>query len=193
MATGKKSSVLDYKPLGPATWADFEELFGSRGACGGCWCMSWRLSRADFNSGKGERNKALMRGAVIAGENPGILLYEDGQAIGWCSLGPRETFPALERSRVWKPVDDKPVWSISCFFVRKGYRTRGVSVTLLQAAIDFARKSGAKILEGYPQELEGKKLPDVFVWTGLAASYRKAGFEEAARRSAAKPIMRYEL
>lgn len=155
--------------------------------------MSWRISRADFNSGKGETNKARMRAAVLAGEKPGIMLYEDGKAVAWCSLGPRETFPALDRSRVWKPVDEKPVWSISCFFVRKGYRNRGLSVKLLNAAQDFARSEGARTLEGYPQDLKGKKLPDAFVWTGLSESYDRAGFKVVARRSPAKPIVRIEL
>jgi GNAT superfamily N-acetyltransferase len=190
MATRKKP---DYRPLTLDTWSDFEELFGSRGACGGCWCMSWRLKHAEFEAGKGAKNKSRIKKLAASATPPGIMLYEDGQAVAWCSLGPRETFPRLEGSRVWKPVDDQPVWSISCFFVRKGFRNRGLSVKLLNAAKDFAKQHGARILEGYPQELKGKRLPDVFVWTGLAASYEHAGFEVAARRSPAKPIMRFEL
>lgn len=102
----------------------------------------------------------------------------------------REEFVALARSRVWQPVDDQPVWSISCFFVAKEFRGQGLSVELIKSAVAFARQQGAKIVEGYPQELTGSKLPAPFVWTGLASAYRQAGFTEVLRRSKNKPIMR---
>lgn len=179
-----------YEALSAENWADFERLFGERGACGGCWCMSWRRKSKEFRAGSGAGNKRAMRTLVKAGRPTGILLYKDDEAVGWCSVAPREEFVRLEGSRVWAPVDDKPVWSVSCFFVAKPYRSQGVSVELLKAAVAFAKKNGAKIVEGYPQDLKGKKLPDAFVWTGLLGSYEKAGFAEAARRSPGKPIMR---
>lgn len=187
------NAALTCLPLTMANWADFERLFGARGACGGCWCMAWRLERARFNRSKGEENRLAMRERTEQGRPPGILLYIDGLPVGWCSVAPRSEFVALERSRVWKRVDDRPVWSISCFFVAKGYRNRGLSVELLRAAIEFARSHGASVVEGYPQEVPGDRLPAPFVWTGLASAYRKAGFKEVARRSEKKPIMRYEI
>ncbi len=186
-------AALTRLPLTMANWADFEQLFGARGACGGCWCMSWRLERAAFNRGKGEANRLAIRALAAQGPPPGILLYKDGLPIGWCSVAPRSEFVALERSRLWKPVDDRPVWSISCFFVAKGYRSQGLSVELLRAAVEFARGHGASVVEGYPQEVAGDRLPAPFVWTGLASAYRKAGFKEVLRRSEKKPIMRYEI
>jgi GNAT superfamily N-acetyltransferase len=184
---------LTWLPLTAATWPDFERLLGARGACGGCWCMSWRLERAAFNRGKGEANRLAMRALAAQDRPPGILLYIDGAPAGWCSIAPRSEFSALARSRVWAPVDERPVWSISCFFVAKAYRNQGLSVELLRAAIEFARGRGARIVEGYPQEVAGDHLPAPFVWTGLASAYRKAGFQEVARRSEKKPIMRYEI
>ena len=125
--------------------------------------MSWRLERAAFNRQKGAGNKAAMRSRVKDGHTPGILLYKNGRAAGWCSVAPRQEFVALERSRVWKPVDDCPVWSISCFFVAKEHRGRGLSVKLIKSAVSYARQQGAKIIEGYPQELTCDKLPAAFV------------------------------
>ncbi len=186
----KKTRIL---PLTPERWADLEELFGPKGGCGGCWCMSWRTSRRDFVDNKGMGNKKALRKRVNSGKPPGILLYADGRPVGWCSLGPREEFPALARSRVWAPVDDKPVWSISCFFIDRAYRNKGLSTTLLKGAIDYARRHGAGILEGYPQDLKGNRLPDAFVWTGVVESFERAGFVEALRRSRTKPIMRSAL
>ena len=188
-----EDATIAYRPLTTANWTEFENLFGARGACGGCWCMSWRLARADFNRGKGEANRSAMRALVEQGREPGIVLYRNGLPIGWCSVAPRAEFVALSRSRVWAPVDDNRVWSISCFFVAKDHRNRGISVELLKAAIAFARSRGARIVEGYPQELDGGPLPASFAWTGLASAYRKAGFREVLRRSAKKPIMRYEI
>jgi hypothetical protein len=91
---------LSFKPLKPKLWDDFETLFGERGACGGCWCMLWRLPRKQFESQKGEVNRLSMQVIVHSGEVPGILAYNNKQAVGWCAVGPRSSYPALERSRI---------------------------------------------------------------------------------------------
>jgi len=124
---------------------------------------------------------------------PGILGYSQNQAVAWCSVGLREDFPALERSRILKKIDDEPVWSITCFFIEKAWRKKGLSVELLKAAVNYVRKQGGKIVEGYPVEPKKKKTADVFVWTGLASAFSKAGFVECARRSETRPIMRYYI
>jgi GNAT superfamily N-acetyltransferase len=179
----------NWKPLTPDTWKDFETLFGPRGACGGCWCMTWRLPLATFKSNGSAGNRAAMRALVDAGHEPGVLLYEDGHAVAWCAVAPREEYVRLGASRVWAPVDKAKVWSVSCFFVEKKARGRGLTVAVLNAAAEFARSRGAKILEGYPQELK-EKLPPAFVWTGVMPTFVHAGFREAERRSPKKPIMR---
>lgn len=184
-----KKNPYHWQPLSSETWRDFERLFGERGACGGCWCMTWRCKRSEFDANKGAGNKAAIRKLAKSGEPVGVLLYLGEEAIGWCSVAPREQFVALEKSRVWAPVDDKLVWSVTCFFVAKAYRKQGVTVELLNAAVEYARQSGATIVEGYPQHLK-KPLPASFVWTGLYGSFLQAGFEEVTRRSKTKPIMR---
>jgi GNAT superfamily N-acetyltransferase len=185
-----KSIGLTFRPLIPARWKDFEDLFGERGACGGCWCMYWRLPRQTFEAQKGAKNRLAMKRIVSSGNVPGILAYYDGKAVGWCSVAPRESFPALGRSRILKPLDDKPVWSVACLFVAKPYRRKGVTVGLLRAAADYVAARGGRIVEGYPVEPKTDSVPDVFAWTGLASAFRKAGFKECARRSDTRPIMR---
>ncbi len=182
---------LEFHPLTLDRWKNLEELFGERGACGGCWCMWWRLKRSVFEKQKGSKNKAALKKIVKAGQVPGILAYDGGRPIAWCSIGPRETFPALERSRVLKRIDDKPVWSIVCLFIAKPFRKRGASAEILKAAVRFARKSGARIVEGYPIEPKKGKWADAFVWTGVPSAYLKAGFKEVHRGSPTRPIMRY--
>jgi GNAT superfamily N-acetyltransferase len=186
------NSKLEFHPLTPERWRDFESLFGERGACGGCWCMWPRLARSQYETQKGARNKRAMKKLVEGGRAPGIIAYQDGRPIGWCSVAPREEFLRLERSRILKPVDEQPVWSVVCFFVAKEHRGGGLSAKLLKAAIDFVRERGGSIVEGYPVEPQ-KKQPDAFMWTGLAAAFAKAGFKECARRSATRPVMRYMI
>lgn len=180
----------EWKPLTAETWKDFEELFGARGACGGCWCMSWREGRKEFAALKGEGNRKAMRSLVKKGGPIGVLLYADGAAIGWCAVAPRQEYVRLAGSKVLAPVDEQPVWSTPCFFVAKQHRGAGVSVRLLKAAVEYAGQNGARLVEGYPQDLGGKKLPPPFVWTGLLGTFAKAGFKEALRRSKTRPIMR---
>lgn len=186
-------SAFSVHPLTPERWNDLAQLFGQRGACGGCWCMSWRLRASEFNRGKGESNKRAFKRIVSSGSVPGLLAYRHDEPVGWCAVGPRECYPRLENSRILKRVDDQPVWSITCLFVRRDCRRAGVSVQLLKAAIKFARMNKARILEGYPNDLSGKLLPDAFVWTGLASAFRAAGFTEVLRRSRTRPIMRRQL
>ena len=187
-------SGLEFHPLTAEKWADVEQLFGQRGACGGCWCMSWRLARSDFMRQRGELNREALKGLVDSGKVPGILAYSAGQPIGWCAVAPREAFPRLERSRILRQVDDKPVWSVVCFFVAKAFRGKGMNAKLLDAALNYVKGQGGNIVEGYPVEPNRDwRPPDPFVYTGLVSAFRKAGFVEVCRRSRTRPIMRYVL
>ena len=187
-------SRLEIHPLTPDRWKDFAALFGERGACGGCWCMWPRLARSKFQRHKGAGNKKAMKRIVESGPPPGLVAYAGGQPVAWCALAPRETYCVLANSRILKPVDEQPVWSVVCFFVARPCRGRGLTTKLLDAAAKYARKQGARIVEGYPVEPKaGARSADVFVWTGLVSAFRRAGFEEVARRSPARPIMRRKL
>jgi GNAT superfamily N-acetyltransferase len=185
-------AAFTFHPLTPDRWDDFVALFGERGACGGCWCMAWRLPAKQFDQQKGAPNKAAMQAIVAANQQPGILAYADGKAVGWCSVAPRASFVRLASSRVLQPVDAQPVWAVSCFFIHKARRKQGLSVKLLEAAIEFVRARGGRIVEGYPTAPQ-KPQVDTFVWTGLEAAFLKAGFKQVARRSVSRPIMRYVI
>ncbi len=184
---------LEFHPLTPERWKDLETLFGERGACGGCWCMWWRLKRSQFEKQKGLENKKALKKIVDSGEIPGILAYTNGQPIAWCSVAQRRTYPVLERSRILKRIDDETVWSVVCFFVAKSFRRKRVTVKLLRAAIKYVSEQGGKIVEGYPMEPRKSQMPNAFAWTGLVSAFRKTGFVEVLRRSPTRPIMRYTL
>lgn len=189
----KPLRMLKFQPVTVSRWPDLEALFGERGACGGCWCMVWRLRNKDWLAGKGARNKRALKKIVTAGERPGVLGYLGKQPIAWCAVAPRETYSFLERSRVLRPLDDEPVWSISCLFVLKSYRRQGISIAMLKAAVEFAASRGARIVEGYPVEPTMERTPDPFVWTGTPSAFSKAGFREILRRSKTRAIMRFTM
>jgi GNAT superfamily N-acetyltransferase len=155
--------------------------------------MFWKLSNQDFRELAYQGNKAGLKAMVESGIVPGILAYSGNEAVGWIAVEPRDEYPRLAHSRVLKPVDDQPVWSVTCFFTRKDFRGKGVTVALLKAAIDHVKKRGGKIVEGYPIEPENDKMPAAFAYMGLASAYRKAGFKEVRRNSDKRPIFRMRV
>lgn len=187
---------VEIRPLTPARWDDVVALFGPRGACAGCWCMFWRLPARDWNAkraGGGAGNRRALRRVVERGGPPGLIAYVDGVPAGWCALAPRADYVRLANSRVLAPLDERPVWSVPCFFVAKPFRRRGLTVKLLRAAAREAARRGARVLEGYPVATRDAKAPEAFVYTGLPGAFEAAGFREVARRSPTRPIYRKPL
>ena len=157
-------------------WADFERLFGPRGAYAGCWCMWPRLRSKDFNASTAAGRKAAMRGLAESGEAPGLLAYVDGQAVGWAALDRRERLEHFEYSRKLKSLDrPEGLWSIVCFVIDKGHRRRGLMSRLLEAAVDYARERGAQVIEAYPIDPHGD-LKSYHGFTGIASVFERAGF-----------------
>ncbi|MEX0885916.1 MAG: GNAT family N-acetyltransferase [Phycisphaeraceae bacterium] len=181
--------ALTIHPLTPDLWPAVENLFGQRGACGGCWCMYWRIGTA-YRKRPGDDNKAAFRRYVADGPPPGLLAFAGDVPVGWCQLTPRDALPWLDRAWRLKRVDDLPVWSLSCLYVRKGYRRRGVTHTLIRAAIDAAKQAGAPALEAYP--FDARVSPSAS-GTGYASTFEALGFRTVARRVPARPVMRHEL
>jgi GNAT superfamily N-acetyltransferase len=184
------ASPIEVLPATPERWLDLEKLFGPRGAYGGCWCMYWRIARSQFKEGHGKGNKRALARIVDEGEVPGVLAYRDGEAVGWCSIAPRSEFASLNRSRTLAPLDDKPVWSIVCFYIHPDHRGEGLVAALIEGAVEWARSQGATTIEAYPTVPRGRNLPPVSSYMGLPIHFERAGFEESARPSVAKAVMR---
>lgn len=180
-------------PATPSRWPHVELLFGERGACAGCWCMFWRRPPAQWEAGKGAGNKRAFKRLITGGARPGVVGYLGGEPVAWCAVAPRARYSALERSRVLRPVDDQPVWSVSCLFVDRPHRRQGISVRMLKAAVEFAKKQGARIVEGYPYAPSSVQAADAFLWNGTPSAFTRAGFKEVVRRSKTRPIMRYVI
>lgn len=186
---------LTIKPLEPDLWPALEDLFGPNGATSGCWCMWWRIGSAGVRIANAQKNKAAFRGIVRKGPPPGLVAFDGGLPVGWRQVTPRKVLPRLERSRVAvRPdgADDADVWSVSCFYIRRECRRRGVMTALIDAAVRHAKAHGAQALEAYPWE-GGAKRSSSGVYTGLRSAFAKAGFEEVARRSPDRSTMRHDL
>ncbi len=182
---------LTIRPLTPDLWPALEGLFGKNGASNGCWCMYWRIGSA-YRKRPREKNKAAFREVVKRGPPPGLLAFDGDVVVGWCQLAPRDALPWLDRAQLLKRVDDAPVWSLSCFYVRKGYRKQGVTSALIVAALKAAKRANAPGLEAYPVDTdEPKSTSNLF--TGTASTFARAGFKTVARHVPHRPMMRHDL
>jgi GNAT superfamily N-acetyltransferase len=185
---------LTIQPLTPACWSDLETIFNAKGCSIArfCWCMSYRRSGSRLprpGKTRAQANRAELKALVDGGNPPGLIGYRGKTPVGWVSLGPREDYARLKRSPVMKAVDERPVWSIICFVVPPQHRGQGIAAALLEGAVDYARKHGARLVEAYPVD-RPQRSKDDYMWFGAKSMFDKAGFKEVARRKPHRPIVR---
>ena len=179
---------IEIHPVTEERWSDFELLFGKNGAYDG-----WRLRRSEYSAQRFDGNKNAIRQIVKSGPPPGLIAYINGEPAGWCSVGPREDFPVLDRSPNLKRVDDQRVWSIVCLFVTRRFRRQGLVPYLLKGAIRYAKDHAANIVEAYPVDRKEARTPDASLFTGVSSTFYALGFKEVLRRSPRRPILRYQI
>jgi GNAT superfamily N-acetyltransferase len=176
---------FEFYPLTTDRWLDLVKLFEHHGNPGYCWCMTWRATSAEYKQLDSAGRKRALRSLVNSRVPIGVLAYHADQPVGWCSIAPRETYARLEKSTTLKRIDDRPAWSVVCFFVRRDLRGQGLALHLLQAAVEYAASHGARIIEGYPVE-PGQS----YQFMGSPAIFKAAGFREVARAENDRPIVR---
>ena len=188
---------LDIQPLTRERLPDLAALFGQGGDPKWCWCSFYRVRGSTWQNASAASNRRVLEKAVdeLDGRAPGLVAYRNGEAIGWVSLGPREDYERLVHSKVLAPIDNRPVWSIVCFVVGRAARGQGVAAALLDAAVEYARQHGATLLEGYPAETDGKRIPSANAYKGTLGMFERAGFKVAERRqwnpsTPVRPIVR---
>ncbi len=184
---------MTFESLTAKTWHLFEALMGERGGCGGCWCMAFRMPKKEFDEKKYDGNKQAMHEIVKSAQPVGLIATLDGEPVGWVALAPREAYWRIEHSRSLKRIDGKPVWSITCFFVKKEYRRAGVSNMLIRGAVEFAEKNGIPTLEAYPTIPYAQKIPDPFLWTGPLSVFERNGFTVVQRNGKSRAIVRRDI
>jgi GNAT superfamily N-acetyltransferase len=186
--------MYTFKEVSVELWPDFEKLFGDNGACGGCWCQWWRVERGGklWEETQGSKAKRMMKKLFKNNEITGLLAYEGDKAVGWCSYGPRSAFPRLDRTKAYRREDIKGIWSINCFFIDRHYRHKGLSRSMLKAAMKFIKKRKVKVIEAYPVTLTkaGKRLPAAFSYQGPLKIFEDEGFKIIQQVSPSRPLVR---
>ena len=190
--------TLDIRPLTTDTWPDLAALFEEGGDPKWCWCQFYRVRGLDWSNSSADGNRERLATLTRDGPPPGLVGYQDGHAVGWVSVAPRPDYHRLTHAKLLAPVDDKPVWSIVCFVVSRSARGQGVARALLDGAIVWATREGATILEAYPSDVQGRKVPAANLYHGSLSMFEDAGFEVVARRQFNKttpirPIVRLDL
>ncbi len=160
--------------------------------------MYFRRRGLNWSNSTAADNRKGLEELASSRRPPGLVGYRDGRVVAWVSLGPREGYERLGTSKILAPVDERPVWSIVCFVVSRSVRGEGVGSAMLNAAVDYARKRGATILEGYPLAKESGRVPSANAFHGTQSMFERAGFKVVATRQWSKttpvrPIMRREL
>ena len=182
---------LTIAPLTTERWPALEDLFGPAGASNGCWCMYWRIGPR-YHDRPRDDNKQDLRQLAASGQPPGLLAFDGDTAVGWCELAPRSDLGWLAHARHLQPVDDLPVWSVPCFYIRRTHRSRGVAGALIEAAVPAAAAAGAPALEAYPVDTAvPRHTRNLF--PGTASVFARHGFRVVARRKPDRPVMRRDL
>lgn len=204
MARPPLNAQLDLRPIESSDWPYIEALFGANGACGGCWCMHWRIPKGgkSWEAVKGEPNRLAFKSLVESGNAHGIIALAGQEPVGWCAFGKRTEFPRTETVKALQ-IDDTgqhELWSINCFFVRRDYRNQGVSERLAKAAVEAIRKltqrsRRATVIEAYPfaRRADGSPQAAAFVWSGTEPVFKRLGFRLHQRLSPARPLYRLKV
>ncbi|MGW4398531.1 GNAT family N-acetyltransferase [Amycolatopsis nivea] len=185
-------SVPEFVPLSAETWPLFERLFGPGGVQGGCWCTFFRLSNPDYKAAGRDGRKEHVRSEARDGKPLGLLGIVDGEPLGWVAVSPRKDNPRLARSRVMASAEPGAVWSVTCFYIHRRGRRRGLASALLRAAVDYAAEQGAETVEGYPVEV-GPRSTSSDLYHGTTGMFADAGFEVVEKRGVARALVRRRI
>lgn len=181
MRTNKHIKI---KPVDETNWADFETLFQSKGGPGYCWCMVWRMTKDELKHNNSTCRKEFIKQRVWSNTPIGLLGYVGNEAVAWCSIAPRET-----HQRLGGDESIENVWSISCFYIKKEFRKKGLTEFLVENAKKYTRKNGAKYIEAYPVETDSPS----YRFMGFIKTFEKAGFNFVKKAGTRRHVMTYKL
>ncbi len=180
------------KEFSPSTWPDFRTLFEKhRGVWGGCWCMYYHVARG-WAKRSPSQNREDKEALVNQGKVHGVLIYHDDRPVGWCQFGPKAELPRIDNMRNYKQTG-LDLWRITCFFVDKDYRGRGVAKAALGSALGTMKDMGVKLVEAYPVNTTGMKSSSSLLWSGTVKLFEEFGFRRIGPLGKNGFIVRKEL
>jgi GNAT superfamily N-acetyltransferase len=204
MAAKTAEDSITIRPANEASWDEIQAVFGTRGYPSTCQCQWFKVRDSQWRSVPVDEHREHLREQTgcddpASDTTSGLVAYLDGEPVGWCAVEPRTAYLRLARMRVpWTGRDedkqDDGVWAVTCFVTRTGYRRRGVSRALARATVDFARRSGARSLEGYPLIVEpGQEFTWGELFVGSQSIFADAGFTEVSRPTLRRAVMRIDF
>ena len=167
------------KPLGPDTWDDFAALGGRHnGVWNGCWCTWFHTLAADKDKGRtADSNRALKQRLVNEGRAHAALVFDGDLAVAWCQYGPPDELPNIYHRKEYEAgLERLPDYRLTCFFVDRRYRRKGMAAIALQGALDLIAQAGGGVVEAYPQETDGKQVSATFLYSATRSMFEQAGF-----------------
>ncbi|MGD9996458.1 MAG: N-acetyltransferase family protein [Ilumatobacteraceae bacterium] len=204
MAARPDSPEVRVVPANEASWDDLQAVFGTRGDPARCQCQWFKVPSSEWRSTPVDERAHRLRAQTDCGHpesdtTTGLVAYVDGEPAGWCAVEPRTEYPRLLHSRIpWAGRDedrsDENVWAVTCFVTRTGFRRRGVSRALTRAAVELARRRGARAIEGYPMITRPEQQitwGELFV--GSRSAFVDAGFTEVSHPTARRVVMRIDF
>ena len=204
--TRTAKDALSVVPANEASWEDLQAVLATRGDTFRCQCQRYKMRPGEAWASfpveeRADRLRAQTRcGQPNSDTTSGLVVYLDGEPVGWCAVEPRAAYPRLRaKCRVpWEGRSedkaDASVWAVTCFVTRAGFRRRGVSRALARAAVDFARERGARALEVYPMLTEpGKEITGGELHVGSRSIFAAAGFAEVSRPILRRIVMRIDF
>ena len=183
------SAEFQFHPVSPQRLPDLAAFSLCHGKFRYCSCMRWRMTSAEFRRSSKEQRIAALEALAGTGAPVGVLAYHEGEPVAWCSVAPRESYAALERSRSLPRIDGAAVWAVTCFFVDRRFRRQGLTCALLKAAVDYARSQNAAIVEGYPVAPDSPS----YTYMGSPETYRRAGFTDVTPAGQDRRVMRFTI
>jgi GNAT superfamily N-acetyltransferase len=188
-------------PVTPDRFEDFADVINKNRRPTHCWCLSHRLQAKEITElgGTGpDAREMAMRALCERAHPPGVVTYLDGEPVGWCNIGPRSEIPRLAQSKLMRPVDDLPVWSIVCVVVRSGFRKRGVTSHLIEGAVEYAAANGAPAVEAHPVDPGDQRMDLTMAFVGTRAMFERNGFRvvgttDATASKLPRLVMRRDL
>jgi GNAT superfamily N-acetyltransferase len=188
------NEITTTAPAVPAAWDDVQRALTGGGDGKSCQCMWPILSNTQWRETSADQRREMLHHEIEQGPPPGLVAHVDGEAAGWVRVGPRINQDRLGRSRIVtqgsaEPLDDESVWAISCFSIRREHRRKGLTTTLLEAAIAHARDNGARMLEAYPIDRERTKATSNMLFVGSLTTFVDAGFDVVARPTASRVVV----
>ena len=166
------------KPLDKSTWPDFARLVEKHnGVWGGCWCMAFHPEGVGTGKSRSEKERRVREGRAHA-----ALVYDGSTAVGWCQFGPTDELPRIKlKSAYQEGLTELPDWRITCFFVDRDYRGKGVASIALEGALNEIARLGGGTVESYPQDVEGQSTSGSFLYNATVAIFERQGFQRTRR------------